>query len=346
MKFQQFLVRTGLILPAAALLAACDTMSQSVDTVKQKVSGISMPDFSNMFTVQKDNAPIPCPPVTLVEELRAVHQFENPVQPKPGEQISNAYFDSVSAQCTRTGNNLVMQIALNLRGDLGVANKKSQRPSFSYPYFIAVMDPNGNILAKEIFASNLSYDSGSMASGQSESIREIIPLADGVNPESYSVMIGFQLSDSELAYNRSLMSAQLPPSMTPVAPVPSVEKAPVKKAAATKKKAAKKKTAAKAEVKTETKAAPAAEAAPVPAPAPAAAPAVTPADAAKGTAPVYTDGPIVVPPTPEAPAPDSAPARMMDDELSTPPSVDQSSGDQNEVIFSSGGKQPTDITAP
>jgi hypothetical protein len=339
MQFHRFLVRTGLVLSVAALMAGCDTMDRSVLNVKERVGSIQMPEIPHFWAAQKEEA-MPCPQVILVEELRAVHQFKDANHPRPGEKVSSGYFSDAGATCQQTGNNLVVQLTLHLRGELGqtAIDKKSPRPSFSYPYFVAVTDAGGNVVAKEIFAANISYDAGQSSSATEENIREIVPLSGTGVEKGYSIMIGFQLSDGELAYNRSLLNAEVPPEMAMIAPTPAPEAdKPVAKKIV-KKKTAKKKTApAKAKIAVEAK--PAGEPLPPPAPATATtttAP-VTPADAANAGAPVYTDGPIVIPPTADAPAPGSAAESMMNDEMSAPPSVDR-----NEVIFSSDGGKPQD----
>jgi hypothetical protein len=349
MQFHRFLVRTGLVLSVAALMAGCDTMDRSVQNVKERVGSIQMPEIPHFWAAQKEEA-MPCPQVILVEELRAIHQFKDANHPKPGEKVSSGYFSGAGAACQQTGNNLVVQLTLHLRGELGqtAIDKKSPRPSFSYPYFVAVTDAGGNVVAKEIFAANISYDAGQSSSATEENIREIVPLSGTGVEKGYSIMIGFQLSDGELAYNRSLLNAEVPPEMAMIAPTPApeadkpaakktVKKKIVKKETGAKKKAAAKPAPAKAKIAIEARPAGEPLAAPAPATATATAAPVTPADAANAGAPVYTDGPIVIPPTADAPAPGSAAEGMMNDEMSAPPSVDQ-----NEVIFSSDGGKPED----
>jgi hypothetical protein len=361
MQFPRLLARTGLALALVALLAGCETVDKSVASVKQGVGGLHMPAMPSMSSLRfwdsKPDAPvaIACPEVTLVQDLRALHQFEEG-NPKPGTKISSAFFSGVAAQCAHNGKNLIMQITLYLRGELGVRAlaKKSDRPSFSYPYFVAVTDRGGNVLAKEIFSASMSYDAKQRIAAQEENIREIVPIADTEDVKNYTVMIGFQLTDAELAYNRSLLDASLlTGTKLLTAPVPGAGAAAAKKHSRRTVKPGVKPAvppeAAAPQTAPASALVPAATFAPVPAPSvlPSAAAQAAPQGQPQGQQSGLND-PFV----PVAPAQGSAPAAMMDDEISAPPEVDR-----NEVIYSSEGGSaqgsapeeeaaPTDITAP
>jgi hypothetical protein len=210
------------------------------------------------------------------------------------------------------------------------------------------------VLAKEIFSASMSYDAKQRIAAQEENIREIVPIADTEDVKNYTVMIGFQLTDAELAYNRSLLDASLlTGTKLLTAPVPGAGAAAAKKHSRRTVKPGVKPAvppeAAAPQTAPASALVPAATFAPVPAPSvlPSAAAQAAPQGQPQGQQSGLND-PFV----PVAPAQGSAPAAMMDDEISAPPEVDR-----NEVIYSSEGGSaqgsapeeeaaPTDITAP
>ena len=235
-----FNTRTFVLLLAttAALgLSACETMETAANTVSDTVvTGVSdlstkiasiklddlnpfatdpavadaanaaaiMPAAGGDATTQVAGAMGGCPHVQLVTDLKEVHQFTNPDMPKAGQDVSSVEMNIVSHSCTTDDKGMVMDMEIGFNGALGAKGRgtNSEKPSFSYPYFVAVTNAQGSILAKEIFAATLSYDKTTDQISQSEAIRQVMPA--GADTGSYRVLVGFQLSPQELAYNRTL----------------------------------------------------------------------------------------------------------------------------------------------
>ena len=76
--------------------------------------------------------------------------------------------------------------------------------NFSYPYFVAVTDEDGKILAKEIFAASVSYSSEQETIKQIETINQLLPKTRDAS--DYTVLLGFQLNEEQLIYNRTQIS--------------------------------------------------------------------------------------------------------------------------------------------
>ncbi len=184
-----------------------------------------------------------CPSVSVIEELKALHQFENPDRPSPATKISEIAMTDLKTGCKHTGNTVAVEIDLTFDGKLGPAARVTQndQPRFAYPYFIAITTPNGNIIAKEVFAATVAYNKGEDEVTHNESLRQVIPLA-GEFDTDHALLIGFQLSEGELAYNRSVMGMpdyllgdiatdDPPPSITeePAPKKTAAAKPPVKK---------------------------------------------------------------------------------------------------------------------
>lgn len=71
------------------------------------------------------------------------------------------------------------------------------------PYFVAVIS-NGQVIEKKIFELKLPFAGSDRQVFVKETISRIdIPIASGKQAEDYSVTIGFQLTEEQVAYNRS-----------------------------------------------------------------------------------------------------------------------------------------------
>ena len=82
-----------------------------------------------------------------------------------------------------------------------VRRDTAQVGSIDVPYFVAVADSQGRIIAKQLFTTRLTFIAGIGTIVRPETVQEIIPLADGQNAVAYEILIGIQLTQDELDYN-------------------------------------------------------------------------------------------------------------------------------------------------
>ena len=146
-----------------------------------------------------------CPDVRIVQDLNQVHQFIDGGAPAPAEAVSSVRMTSVQNSCKISNNNMAVDMTLAFEGSIGPKgrNNASDKPSFAYPYFVAITNNQGSIIAKEVFAVTMAYDGKQTSKSSTEQIRQMIPMS-GSDQKNYKVLIGFQLNDQELAFNRTL----------------------------------------------------------------------------------------------------------------------------------------------
>lgn len=252
---QRPLSRIALALCAVFLVAGCESVNETMYSVRERISSIDLsmpqvrtadsgmktdqtetippegdPDFlagikrshraSEMpaesgvvYTDAAPNSAAPvdpsCPKVTVVQDLGQYHQFENPAYPRPEEKVSAAVMKSVTSSCDRSSGNAAIEVGLTFEGVLGprALLKQSIHPSFAYPYFIAVTAPDGTILSKEVFDVTLSYQPGQSSAVRQETVRQVIPAGGGKFAGPFEILVGFQLTEAELAYNRALLQS-------------------------------------------------------------------------------------------------------------------------------------------
>lgn len=146
-----------------------------------------------------------CPPVSIRPDLRTMVEFYTPEDPEESEKISEITIASIKNTCRIEDGGVVMQIDFNLIGKAGpkARVKPTDQPSFAYPYFVAVTDMDGNVLSKEIFAAPVAYEKGQNTIEMTESVFQKMPLPENVSSLPYKVIVGFQLSEEQLAYNHA-----------------------------------------------------------------------------------------------------------------------------------------------
>lgn len=201
-----------ILLPVIALLSltACET----IDGIKRDCaalwSKIQPADHSNTQQAQEDASLIPpvaadCPSMSIMPELKHLAEFTDPAKPSELNKISEITMVGVQSTCQQHKNAMAMQIEIVLSGKIGSKGRanKSDKPNFSYPYFIAVTDDKGTVVAKEVFAANVAYAPEQVDSKQIESITQNLPVAAKDDLGKYRVVVGFQLDDAQLTYNRS-----------------------------------------------------------------------------------------------------------------------------------------------
>jgi len=149
----------------------------------------------------------PCPQVEIVDDLSSISDFTSPKRQKKDSLISRVDIKSAESTCKLASKSAIVDLKVMFNGLLGQKGraKSTGKPFFSYPFFIAVTSPSGQVMAKEIFAASLTYDTNENTHLYSENLRQIIPITSKKHANQYRILIGFQVTPDQLAYNRKHM---------------------------------------------------------------------------------------------------------------------------------------------
>jgi len=142
-----------------------------------------------------------CPNVIIESSMRRFVEFNDPEKMSNDMIVSEFNLTETDTICETDGEFVSMQIDMVFEGKIGPAanRNKGQKGFFSYPYFIAVSDLEGNILAEEVFAASVTYEKNEAQKKMVETIRQKLPLEDGIAP--YQINVGFSLTEEQLQYN-------------------------------------------------------------------------------------------------------------------------------------------------
>lgn len=194
-------------------LAGCEAVKTVGDSIESSFESVKIPDIS----LSKDNSTVrasdgsliagqgDCPTIKGLNDLISISQFSDPDLPVPEQLISVTKLDKMSATCGVAANSVSIELALDFSGTLGPVGVKdlNGQANYTYPYFISVVTPDGQIMSKDVFALSMIYENGQITYHRQDTLRQVIPLMAGQDANKFQIMVGFQLSESELAYNRA-----------------------------------------------------------------------------------------------------------------------------------------------
>ena len=194
----------------AFALSGCETMQKMGDSLKSmempkitpkgEAAATDGTTASGLVSVGGQN----CPQIKALPDLANITQFADPVTAMPNQMISDTKLEKIASKCTVAGNSVSVELELNFAGVLGPIGVKDLdgQANYTYPYFLSVISPDGKILSKDVFALSMVYENGQISYHRQDKLRQVIPLVNGQDASKFQIMVGFQLSADELAYNR------------------------------------------------------------------------------------------------------------------------------------------------
>ncbi|MDP9195417.1 MAG: hypothetical protein M3O22_01390 [Pseudomonadota bacterium] len=143
-----------------------------------------------------------CPPVAFVGDAVHLDQFADGVKPAPGAALFEARLEGFGGGCSFDTGRVEVDLKLKIVAARGPAMSGD---TASFTYFVAITDDQENILIKEEFPTAIKFEDGKSSGETEEELTQIIPLPEGVDPASRRILVGFQLTEDQLAWNRKLL---------------------------------------------------------------------------------------------------------------------------------------------
>jgi hypothetical protein len=134
-----------------------------------------------------------CPSGGVIPDAGHVTKFRPGGGYDVDDVVLRAMFTQLSATCDYSGTRAGVDLEVEYVATRGPAD---QARSDVLAYFVAVVDPAGNVLAREEFASPIEFPPANERVRGRETIR-----LDRVD-ETSRILVGFRLTEEELRYNR------------------------------------------------------------------------------------------------------------------------------------------------
>lgn len=143
-----------------------------------------------------------CPQVYMVQDAARYTDLA----PGSGSDLLDVRYDArmtnVEWLCSffTDENRVEMEVRFGMRAMMGPA---ADGPETRFPYFVVVADPDGKIIAKQVFAIDIVFPGNSLEIGHVESAIQKLTYTSLARASEYTVYIGFQLSPEQLARVRA-----------------------------------------------------------------------------------------------------------------------------------------------
>lgn len=178
----------------------------------------------------KKELPI-CPQVAIVHELDTFRDY-GAEKPDPAEAVAAARMQNIDGDCAYPNDG-----GIDIAFDLKLVAERGPRLGgnhFEFPFFIAIVDPDGNIIDKNQLSTRFKFsDDTKEVENKTESLHVVIPLdkKDRDMGPRYRVLVGFQLTQAQLdivhAHEAAHIRSALPQSLSPpVAETPAASDKP------------------------------------------------------------------------------------------------------------------------
>ena len=144
--------------------------------------------------------PRPCPSVLALKDAVQTTVY----RPGPGRDILDQRFvvdiADISSTCKYSGDALLVSVAIDLIFTKGPAQEGE---AMSVPFFVAITKGGDEILAKQIFDSDIEFPGNRRRAGVREEIDQFIRLLPDETGAAYEVIVGLQVSEEQLERNRT-----------------------------------------------------------------------------------------------------------------------------------------------
>ena len=143
----------------------------------------------------------PCPVAAVMFDASRIVEING------SETFSNVGFtgevSKVDGFCRYTGDNpITMEVSIDFELGRGPSANGNAR---TYNYFVAVTRRNQAVIERQSFSFDVRFPSGAERTSHTEKLEGIvIPRAsETVSGSNFEVLVGFELTDEQLAFNRS-----------------------------------------------------------------------------------------------------------------------------------------------
>ncbi|MBI1243569.1 MAG: hypothetical protein GC202_01060 [Alphaproteobacteria bacterium] len=151
-----------------------------------------------------------CPRGGIVPDANTLVRFRD----GPGRDITDVLLQAQVVDMRITceyakGRNARPAVTLDLQIAFAAERGPAERTrKASAPYFVAIVDPDHNIVAKETFSADFEWTDNRPRTGRVDQWEPFIPLKNNFDGPSYQILVGFQLSEDQLAWNRKQRGAK------------------------------------------------------------------------------------------------------------------------------------------
>lgn len=136
-----------------------------------------------------------CPQVAMVRDLQQIYDYGQNT-PAPSELVAVSAMQKIEGDCSYSDKGADVHFTLSLAAAKG---PRLGGDKMSFPFFVALLDPSGKIVKKDMLTTNVAFASGEKRVDKQEELHVFIPLPDPkASAEGYRILTGFQLTQDQI----------------------------------------------------------------------------------------------------------------------------------------------------
>jgi hypothetical protein len=140
-----------------------------------------------------------CPPVIPAPNADTIAVF-GPGGHDAKDVLVGGKFYKIDSICAREKQGVVINAEITFYAQRVVIETKS----VTFPYFVALVDPQQRVLSEESFQVALPFPAAEYyRESTPEKISIHLPVTDRADASAFTVVVGFQLTPDQIAFNRS-----------------------------------------------------------------------------------------------------------------------------------------------
>ncbi len=136
-----------------------------------------------------------CPAVAIVGDTGTLTRFDGEGR-TADDVMFTASISDVGVSCTE-GDSVTSAVSFYVGAQ---SEGKVINETVTLPYFVAVLKDNSEVVTKRIFDVTLRFDENGYASSR-EILSQFVPTIEQARRYNYELLIGFQLSVDDVAFN-------------------------------------------------------------------------------------------------------------------------------------------------
>lgn len=145
-----------------------------------------------------------CPTAVALADAADLRRYRTPDSQDLTDLIVAARITGLSGQCVFADRRRSVEVTLTLAME-ATRGPAARERTVSIPYFVAVTDPQDRILDKAVYSIAAEFPANrSRLRLTGEQVTLTLPITAERPPASYTVVVGFQLTEAELALNRRI----------------------------------------------------------------------------------------------------------------------------------------------
>lgn len=146
---------------------------------------------------------VSCPRVATPADTGDILRFRTPDSRDLTDLVVAARITAFNGTCRLVNRQSAVEVTLTM-GVEAMRGPAAQGRAVELPYFVAISGANEEIFTKEIFTIAVEFPANTQrARMRGEEVRLTLPVSADKPAGAYRVFVGFQLTEPELALNRS-----------------------------------------------------------------------------------------------------------------------------------------------